>query len=131
MQFGPIIEGVTHSLDLFVRRHGLIAQNVAHIDTPGYRPQDLDFARALESAFVERAPKPAHHPGHLPLNSPLEDGEVVTDETTPPGRDGNAVDIDRETARLAQNSLRYETALRVLDRKLSLLKYAATDGGSK
>jgi flagellar basal-body rod protein FlgB len=130
MLFGRIVEGLGRSLDLFVRRHGLIAQNLAHLETPGYRPQDLDFARALELAFAGAARREApRHARHIPLASPMDDGEVVTDTRGSPGRDGNAVDLDRETARLMENGLRFDVATRILGHRLSLLKYVVTEGG--
>jgi flagellar basal-body rod protein FlgB len=131
MDFGPIIDGVAHSLDLFVRRHGVISQNLAHLDTPGYRAHDLEFQQALEAAFQRRPPERPANPRHLPVGSALERGEVVEDPHAVAGRDGNTVDLDRETARLAQNGIRYETGVRLVERKLALLKYAVTEGGTR
>lgn len=115
--FGKIIEGGERALDFFVRRHGLLAQNIAHLETPNYRPKDLDFKSALEAAFEPGGAKTAG------------EGEIVTDTRTAPGRDGNAVDLDRESAKLAQNSLRYDATTRIIAHRLALLKHAVTDGG--
>ena len=81
--FDKVVQGGTRALDLFMRRHTLIAQNLAHIETPNYRPQDLDFKSALEAAFGQSGPPriQATTPGHLSVPSPLSDGTVVTDET--------------------------------------------------
>ena len=132
--FGKVIEGGTRALDFFLRRHSLIAQNLAHIETPGYKPQDLDFSAALESAFRESGAGAADaatapQKGHFPAPSALRDGVVVTDGSTPAGRDGNAVDLDRESAKLAENNLRYEATTRIIAHRLALLKYTVTDGG--
>jgi flagellar basal-body rod protein FlgB len=129
MLFGRVIEGVGRSLDLFLRRHALVTQNLAHLDTPGYIPKDLDFAHALEAAFRKPGPKVTLRPGHLPLSSPFEEGRVEEDLRSAPGRDGNAVDLDRETTRMVENSLRFDAASRILAHKLALLKYVVTEGG--
>ena len=135
--FGKVIEGGSRALDFFLRRHGLIAQNLAHIETPGYKPQDLDFSAALESAFKETnsgmaggaGATTATQKGHFPAPNALRDGHVVTDNSTPAGRDGNAVDLDRESAKLAENNLRYDATTSIIAHWLSLLKYTVTEGG--
>jgi len=135
--FGKVIEGGTRALDFFLRRHGLIAQNLAHIETPGYKPQDLDFSAALESAFKESdsgmaggaGHTSATQKGHFPAPNALRDGHVVTDNGAPAGRDGNAVDLDRESAKLAENNLRYDATTRIIAHRLQLLKHAVSDGG--
>lgn len=114
MVFGKFVDGATRSLDLLLRRHALLAQNLAHLDTPGYRARDLDFAGALEAAF---AGAPA-------------DGWVV-EVQAPPGVDGNTVDLDRESTKMAENSLRYDAVTRVLAHRLALLKYVVTEGGNR
>ena len=120
--FGKIIEGGQTALDLFVRRHGLLAQNIAHLETPGYRPKDLDFQSALEAAFEPQGSGAA-------ASALGSDGHVVTDTRTAAGRDGNAVDLDRESAKIAQNSLRYDATTRIIAHKLAALKFVVSDGG--
>jgi flagellar basal-body rod protein FlgB len=127
--FGHIVAGAERALDFLVRRHALIAQNLAHIETPGYRPQELDFRAALEAAFRSEPAPAKERPGHFAASSPLRDGMVLTDPHAVAGRDGNAVDLDRESAKLAENSLRHDAATRILAHRLSLLRFAATDGG--
>ncbi len=43
--------------------------------------------------------------------------------------DGNTVDMDKEMASLAENSLMYKAAVQLINKKMATLKYAATDGG--
>jgi flagellar basal-body rod protein FlgB len=43
--------------------------------------------------------------------------------------DGNTVDLEREMASLAENTILYKAALQLINRKLGALKYAVTEGG--
>ncbi|MBP6634020.1 MAG: hypothetical protein KBG28_12580 [Kofleriaceae bacterium] len=107
-------------------RHAVLAGNVANLDTPGYRPADL-----------ERAPTPAGavtldqtRPGHLALPGG-DAARVVTfdDGGALSGPDGNAVSLERELAKVDANRVRYATSTELVSRKAALLKYAAGDGG--
>ena len=41
---------VEHYLDLVTFRHELISSNLANVDTPGYRTQDVDFDSEVRRA---------------------------------------------------------------------------------
>ena len=45
------------------------------------------------------------------------------------GRDGNAVDLDVQMARLSQNSIAFEATTNAMTRRLRVLKYVVNDGG--
>ena len=45
----PLIDRLTHFLDATAYRSGIIAGNIANIDTPGYHARDLDFRSQLMS----------------------------------------------------------------------------------
>ena len=96
------------ALDYHIQRHNLLTANLSHIDTPGFRPLDLaqrsGFDAALDTAMAST------DPGHLPTTgSSGSRFEVVMDQTTPAGMDGNAVSVDREAVKIAANQLRYDT----------------------
>jgi flagellar basal-body rod protein FlgB len=47
-----------------------------------------------------------------------------------PGIDGNAVDVDRALAAVAENAIQYGAAARAAQKKLAILRYAASDGAA-
>ena len=49
----PLIGALEHYLDLNAFRSKLIASNMANIDTPGYRAQDINFHQELERSQGE------------------------------------------------------------------------------
>ena len=114
--FDSLGAALGRSLDARVRRHNLISSNLANADTPHYVPVDLDFQGTLQ-AVVEGAEGTA---------VPAE--QVYYDPTSTPGPDGNAVDLDRETARMAMNHLGYTASLQMLSRRAAILKLAIMEG---
>jgi flagellar basal-body rod protein FlgB len=123
-------------LALRARKAEVIAGNLANIDTPGYRARQFDFEKQLRQALGE-APGEGALPlsrtdrRHLPLAGSLEGVRpVVTEQQNDlAGFDGNTVDLDREMAALAENSVSYNAAIEMLRKKLGILKNAIVEGG--
>ncbi len=84
-------------------RHEALAANLANVNTPGYRRQDVDFHGTLQAAMAG---------GSDALAATPIGAEV--DSAAPMRPDGNSVDIDAEAANLAQNALEYEALTQVL-----------------
>jgi len=49
-------------------------------------------------------------------------GKVLTIDDVTPRQDGNSVDLDRQMAGLAENSLMYNAAAEFLARKMKMIK---------
>ena len=105
-------------------RHTVLAGNVANLDTPGYRPMDLE--RTPAASPVQLA---ATHAGHIGVAS--EGGDFVTsfdDGGNLQSPDGNAVSLERELAKIDANRTRYAANSELVTRQFALLRYAAGDG---
>src|SRR5262249_2187311 len=50
--FDDVLSKVERSLDVRLLRHGVLAGNLANIDTPEYKPKDVDFNAAMNDAFA-------------------------------------------------------------------------------
>ena len=90
-------------------RETVIGNNIANVDTPGYKRQDVAFEdvlkRELKSSKYDTLQKAVDN---VPLNK-LE-GRTYTDYASYSYRlDGNNVDIDTENVELASEQLRYQT----------------------
>ena len=90
-------------------RETVIGNNIANVDTPGYKRQDLAFEdvlkRELKSSKYDTLQKAVDN---VSLNK-LE-GRTYTDYASYSYRlDGNNVDIDTENVELASEQLRYQT----------------------
>jgi flagellar basal-body rod protein FlgB len=107
------------ALVLRSERQRLIASNIANADTPGYVARDMDFASALREATGQgaaAAPMSSSAAGHL-LPSAGTRGEAGLRYATPSqtNLDRNTVDMDRERASFADNSVKYEATLRFIN----------------
>jgi flagellar basal-body rod protein FlgB len=94
-------------------RQQAIAQNLANVNTPGYRRQDVDFASALHAAWDEGSHK---------VES--VDATAQTDQSAVMRADGSSVDIDTEAAAQAKNGLQYEAISAVIKSRTAILRSA-------
>ncbi|HON43169.1 MAG TPA: flagellar basal body rod protein FlgB [Bacillota bacterium] len=127
------------ALDVASARHQVIANNIANVNTPGFKAADVDFVSSLEQAMAGRAeptgPKltgRATRVGHLPISGPASAGQLPVVQTVDEGAsmrvDGNSVDIDLEMAKMAENATMYNTFAQLVSSKFSLLKYVISEG---
>lgn len=116
--FDQTYEALSRALDLRSENQTIIAANIANADTPGYQAEELSFEKAMGKALesgddVSRVKGELHH----------QINDVVRE-------DGNTVDRDAEMVSMAQNQLLYDAAADLVKKKLALLKYTISDGGS-
>ncbi len=125
------VENLRAGLDYHLARHNLLTANLAHVDTPGYRPLDLVRGSSFEGALnAELATTEPGHLGGTSASAP-ESFRVIEDATAQAtGADGNAVSLDREAVKIASNQLRYDTLASLVQNELSGLAWAAQDGRS-
>ena len=124
------------ALDYHLERHNVLSSNIAHVDTPGYKPKDL--ARVEEGSFdqvlgvtMERTSAShlsASGSAASPGSGVDEVGRVFTDATAGGGADGNYVSLEREAGKLATNQIRYDIVSVLVSSELKGLLWAANDG---
>ena len=103
------------------KRQEVLANNLANVNTPGYKRLDVEFdgmlAKAVDAARAgDRSALDAMRPG------------VSTDDSVAVRADGNSVDVDQEMAFLAENNIRYNALVQLSQKKLEGLKYVISDG---
>ena len=91
-------------------RENVITNNIANIDTPGYKRQDVDFESVLQKALVKTKYSSLDKKVRE-LNQDL--GKLTTTSYTDAANysyrlDRNNVDENTENAELASESLRYQ-----------------------
>ena len=113
------------ALLLFERRTQLISENIANADTPGYKARDIDFDQALQNIQNNNAARlKTTHQGHINLQQAKFSDDIQYRQVEQSSADGNTVDSQKEKAAFAENSIRYQTTLSFLTRKISGLKTA-------
>jgi len=105
------------------QRQALIARNIAHADTPGFRARDIpDFADVYAANAAPPSAMRATRPGHLSpaaLPEPARAAEVARGEESP---DGNTVSLEIEMMRAVDALRQHDMALTVYSKSLDLLR---------
>lgn len=110
-------------------KHQAIAENLANVDTPGYKRAEVRFDDILKAAQDRSATKLAvTNPRHIQQAGGATPDAIVRETGTAGRVDGNNVDIDREMAELARNTLYFDTVTTLIGRKLSGLKSVINEG---
>ena len=120
------------ALSLRAQRQELIASNIANADTPNFKARDIDFASALQNAMAGGKNAGAMNTtnnGHIPRGAAtgdtLANGTPVLYRGVLQGAvDGNTVDMDVERNQFADNALRYEAGIMMINSQLKGLMTA-------
>jgi len=102
----------SQALVLRSERQRLIASNIANADTPGYVARDFDFARALRDATSAQGAQGGPAPGSAAMRASAVLRYSAPSQTN---LDNNSVDMDRERAAFADNSVKFEATLRFIN----------------
>lgn len=112
-------------------RQGVVAENIANADTPGFRARDLlPFAEAYGELARSPLPATATRKGHLDLGERLAPLFGLR-ETNQPGAtapNGNSVSLEDQMMRSAELRLQHDMALGVYTKTLAILR-AGLRGG--
>lgn len=102
---------LSNAIKVTNENHRVLSQNIANINTPGYKTQRLDFKSAME--------KLRENDSGTNLNL-----EVIREEGLPERMDRNNVDLEREMSELKKNSLMAETYTQLVAAKLATMRRA-------
>jgi len=106
------------------KRNEIINNNIANVDTPGYKRKDVQFESYLMSALMGDNSLDKRV-AEVNLNS-LEATEYTDNSNLSYRLDGNNVDIDTENTYLAENQIRYYSLLDSMTQEFSRLKSVLT-----
>ena len=93
-------------LDFAARRQQALSNNIANLDTPGYKTQDVEFADELSGATSTRA--------------------IEVEGKEKPN--GNTVDLEAQMTELTKNGLQYVTLVQYFNQKLKTLRTSISEG---
>ena len=112
------------SLEGLALRQQAVAQNLANVNTPGYRRKDVLFGDVLQAALTE--PKSREETMRTIQSTRFE---VVQESGLFFRNDRGGVDLDREAAELAKTTLRINAVLNLLGKRIALYKQTMNEGG--
>ncbi len=125
------INALSTSLNFREMRQEILAANIANAETPGYKSKKLDFEDALARAIDidKQQSLVTSNDQHFNVGgggfNNLEP-HIYEDPNGVVSEDGNTVDRDQEMGQMADNKILYDASVQLLNKKLGLLKYAAS-----
>ena len=117
-------------LDAAQKRQDVIANNIANVDTPGFKASNVEFESYMKDALAsgdDTFQANTTMPQHIQFGSGSAmdvQPQVVTDNSTSMRMDGNNVDIDAQMSSLAKNSVWYDTLVAKLNGEVQRMKLA-------
>lgn len=133
ISFGATVGMLKDAMDGAATSHGVIANNIANVNTPNFRRSDVSFKEALAATDPgPDDPEPLDlvttDDRHMSANgSHAPDSFAVTttvDNTRRMRVDGSNVDVDQEMAKLSLNSAYAQTMGQLLQTQYSRLRQA-------
>ena len=102
----------------------VISNNIANVDTPNYKRQDVEFESYL-LAQLEGANSSSLKKTVAGMDLDSLTSTIYTDSNSLSYRlDGNNVDIDTENVELASNQLKYQALVSSISNEFSMIKSA-------
>lgn len=123
----PLLAGLVRRLDFLAARSGVIAENIANADTPGYAARDLkprSFAARLGAALRVTDPR------HIAA-APASSGASSRAEAAPDPEvalNGNKVSVETQIMKLAETRADYQLASTVYRKAIDMVRIAARGG---
>jgi flagellar basal-body rod protein FlgB len=130
---------VDAALDYRAMRQDLISGNIANVDTPFYRPRDIDF----QSTLIQKRNELYHNDkdqlemartnaSHIQSTSSKESRQATLFFRDGHGarNDGNSVDLDVETSELSKNAMMFNALISARKKSAGIFR-AVLDASAK
>ncbi len=109
------------------QRAGVLANNLANMDTPNYKARDMDFKAAMARANDASSTiqlKTTHNSHHQAVGLLEGAGDELYRVPTQPSIDGNTVEEHVEHAKHMENALQFQATFTFLNSKFKGLTSA-------
>jgi flagellar basal-body rod protein FlgB len=124
----PLFSALAEKMKWHQTRQGLLAENVANAETPGYRGRDLKaegFEEHMRNLSVASISTVATDPGHIVKAGSGADGfgsrQLNNFEITP---EGNGVTLEDEMMKVSTNQMDYQAVTAIYSRSIRIIKTA-------
>jgi flagellar basal-body rod protein FlgB len=126
----PLFTALAEKMKWHQTRQGLLAENVANAETPGFRGRDLkafgfeEHMRNLSTASMSST-STSSNPMHIAIGSADSGGfgprQLNNFEITP---EGNGITLEDEMMKVAGNQMDYQTVTTLYTRSLRVIRMA-------
>lgn len=120
------------ALDAAWLKNEAISNNIANVNTPGYKKTNVSFEEQLAGAAAEfQIGSLKKDKDFLPIGNDIKnisEPVISQDSFTSARQDDNNVDIDVEMAELAKNTIKYNALITQLSKQFTNIKMAIKEG---
>jgi len=121
-------------LNVATKRHAVIANNIANVNTPKYKRQIVTFEKEMAKVFDGKVDIVGRRDNdlHIPIgetNYMNVNATTITDRIHVMRNDKNNVDVDVEMSDLAKNTMKYQIEAKRLSQMFTDLNDVITRGG--
>jgi flagellar basal-body rod protein FlgB len=128
-----VFDALQRKMGWLSQRQGVLADNIANADTPGYKPEDVEeapFQRVIERMLKPMAPR-VTHANHVDASIPGEARLDVDEaeekyETSPVG---NAVVLEEQLVKVSETQMDYQTMTNLYKKHMGMFRMALGRGG--
>jgi len=114
-------------LDASWTRNDVIMNNIANVDTPGFKSSSVSFEEEMKRAlasdgqgFTAKVTRPEHY--QFASSRAVDIRPSIVQNGSQYRQDGNNVDIDYENVELAKNTIWYDTLIEKVSSEFRKLK---------
>lgn len=116
-------------LDATALRQRVIANNIANLNTPGFKRSVVHFEDLLKEKVRNKLPLQSVSSQHMDSAieiSKMEPG-VVQDKRTTMRSDGNNVNLESEMIGMVMNNITYQAVVQMVSGRIATLSYVITE----
>jgi flagellar basal-body rod protein FlgB len=134
--FGSTVSMLKHAMTGASETQSSLANNIANVNTPGFKRTDVSFKDALAASAPERSSSDElamtiDEPGHMTASGNADPNIFAItkkiDPSTAMREDGSNVDIDQEMAKLSLNSAYAQSIGQLLQNQYTRLRKAISE----
>lgn len=126
--FGGTINRLEKGLSYATLKNKTITQNIANVDTPNYKTQEVSFKDVLNDARKATISANRTDTRHYDFNIEIGNSAVFSNDNFRTRPNGNAVNMDSEQAKLAENTIYYNALIERMNGKFGTLNSVIKGG---
>ncbi|MFQ3543338.1 flagellar basal body rod protein FlgB [Halobacillus rhizosphaerae] len=126
--FGSTFAALENSMNYATEKNRTISNNIANVDTPGYKSKNVVFKDVMNNELSSMKAKRTS-PRHLSFQENSSPSyRTITNKDTTYNHNGNNVDMDKEMNELAKNQIYYQALVDRLNGKFRTLENVIKGG---
>jgi flagellar basal-body rod protein FlgB len=125
--FSNTINNLEQAINQSTAKQKVISNNIANVDTPNYKAQEIRFNKSLENEMQKLHATKTNNK-HFDFGTTSSGYQIITRNNTNYQHNGNNVDIDQEMTEMAKNQIQYNALIDRLSSKFHSLKTVIKGG---